>query len=309
MSKPPVLSDGDGIVTVRAPRSSSRRIVRFLLFLAALTLCFSWPLTSLFSYALRSDLHSHIVLIPLSAPIFSTFIGTNFRSHATPRSVGPYFLSCVDWPWSSSTLRRRLSAGCDRARIHLFRHCRRISLPRQELDEGCDVSFRFSALHGSPSRFGRQLAGERVKARFRRVRKFLSSAPDIPVLREGTVFQLPNITIEVAQECSGIRSSWVLLIASTLASYLFLKRNSNRLILVLAAIPLGFLRNGFRIAVIGLLCVNLGPQMIHSPIHRQGGPLFFVLSLFPLFLLLWFLRRTERSRQPNPETAMTNGTS
>ena len=77
-----------------------------------------------------------------------------------------------------------------------------------------------------------------------------------PVLRDGTVFQLPNITIEVAQECSGIRSSWVLLIASTLASYLFLKRNSNRLILVLAAIPLGFLRNGFRIAVIGLLCVN-----------------------------------------------------
>ena len=129
------------------------------------------------------------------------------------------------------------------------------------------------------------------------------------VLRDRLVFQLPNITIEVAQECSGIRSSWVLLIASTLASYLFLKRNSNRLILVLAAIPLGFLRNGFRIAVIGLLCINLGPQMIHSPIHRQGGPLFFVLSLFPLFLLLWFLRRIERPRGAKPATGMTNGTS
>jgi exosortase len=31
-----------------------------------------------------------------------------------------------------------------------------------------------------------------------------------PVLRDGTVFQLPGIVIEVAQECSGIRSSWVL---------------------------------------------------------------------------------------------------
>ena len=120
----------------------------------------------------------------------------------------------------------------------------------------------------------------------------------IPVLREGTIFQLPNITLEVAQECSGIRSSWVLLIASTLASYLFLKRNSNRLILVLASIPLGFLRNGFRIAVIRTPLCRRGSAMIHSPIHKQGGPLFFVLSLFPLFLLLWFLRRAERSRLP-----------
>ena len=32
-----------------------------------------------------------------------------------------------------------------------------------------------------------------------------------PFLRAGLIFQLPNITIEVAQECSGIRSSWVLL--------------------------------------------------------------------------------------------------
>jgi exosortase/archaeosortase family protein len=53
------------------------------------------------------------------------------------------------------------------------------------------------------------------------------------------------------------------------------------------------LRNGFRILVIGLLCVNVGPQMIHSVIHRRGGPVFFVLSLIPLLLLLWWLRRGE----------------
>ena len=119
----------------------------------------------------------------------------------------------------------------------------------------------------------------------------------IPVLRDGTIFQLPGIVIEVAQECSGIRSSWVLFIASVLASYLFLRRTPHRLILVLAAIPLGVLRNGFRITVIGLLCVYFGPQMIHHPIHRRGGPIFFVLSLIPLITILWLLRRNEdRSR-------------
>jgi exosortase C (VPDSG-CTERM-specific) len=116
-----------------------------------------------------------------------------------------------------------------------------------------------------------------------------------PVLRAGRVFQLPNITIEVAQECSGIRSSWVLLMTSILAANLFLKTSWRRIVIVAFIIPLGILRNGFRILVIGLLCVNAGPQMIHSPIHTRGGPVFFVLSLVPFLLLLWWLRKGERS--------------
>lgn len=115
-----------------------------------------------------------------------------------------------------------------------------------------------------------------------------------PFLREGTVFQLPNITLQVAQECSGIRSSWVLLITSLVASNLFLRTSWRRLMLVAFVIPLGLLRNGFRVCVIGLLCVHFGPDMIDSPIHHRGGPIFFALSLVPLFLLLWWLRRGEK---------------
>jgi exosortase C (VPDSG-CTERM-specific) len=120
-----------------------------------------------------------------------------------------------------------------------------------------------------------------------------------PFLRAGAFFQLPNITIEVAQECSGIRSSWVLFMTSILAANLFLKTRWRRFALVAFVIPLGLLRNGFRILVIGLLCVNVGPQMIHSVIDRRGGPLFFMLSLIPFFLALWWLRKGDvRTRQP-----------
>jgi exosortase C (VPDSG-CTERM-specific) len=122
----------------------------------------------------------------------------------------------------------------------------------------------------------------------------------IPFLRAGLFFQLPNITIEVAQECSGIRSSWVLLMTSIVGANLFLKTPWRRLALVAFVIPLAILRNGFRILVIGLLCVNVGPQMIHSLIHRRGGPLFFMLSLIPFFLVLWWLRKGYiRTRQPD----------
>jgi exosortase C (VPDSG-CTERM-specific) len=120
-----------------------------------------------------------------------------------------------------------------------------------------------------------------------------------PFLRGGNIFQLPNITIEVAQECSGIRSSWVLFMTSILAANLFFKTPWRRFVLVAFVIPLAILRNGFRILVIALLCVNIGPQMIHSLIHRRGGPVFFVLSLIPFLLLLWWLRKGDvRARQP-----------
>jgi exosortase C (VPDSG-CTERM-specific) len=114
-----------------------------------------------------------------------------------------------------------------------------------------------------------------------------------PFLRNGTVFQLPGIAVEVAKECSGIHSSLVLFITSLLASYLFLRSPWRRALLVAAIIPLGLLRNGVRILTISLLCVHIGPHMINSVIHRRGGPFFFAASLIPLFLLLWWLRRGE----------------
>jgi len=119
-----------------------------------------------------------------------------------------------------------------------------------------------------------------------------------PRVRQGTVFELPGIVLRVAQECSGIRSSWVLFITSLLASHVFLRTKWRRIMLVAFVIPLGIMRNGFRILVIGLLCVHLGPHMVHSPIHHKGGPLFFALSLVPLTLLLWWLRRQERRLNP-----------
>jgi exosortase C (VPDSG-CTERM-specific) len=115
-----------------------------------------------------------------------------------------------------------------------------------------------------------------------------------PLLRDGTLLGLPGITLHVARECSGIHSSWVLFITSLVASYLFLESPWRRLIFVAFVFPLAIARNAFRILVIGLLCVHIGPHMVESYIHRQGGPIFFALSLVPLFMMLLLLKRQER---------------
>lgn len=120
----------------------------------------------------------------------------------------------------------------------------------------------------------------------------------LPTLRDGLEFRLPGLTIKVAQECSGIRSSLILFITSMLAGYLFLQTYWKRTVLTLFVIPLGILRNAFRILVLAWLTVEVDPRIIDSALHRRGGPLFFALSLIPFFLLLLLLRKSE----PKPKT-------
>lgn len=122
----------------------------------------------------------------------------------------------------------------------------------------------------------------------------------VPVFRQGLVLQLPGMRLEVAPECSGIHSTLVLFITSLVASQLFLRATSKRVLLVLVVIPLGILRNAIRICTIGNLCIRVGPEMIDAPIHRRGGPLFFLISLVPLFLLLYILRKSESNVPPRP---------
>lgn len=115
------------------------------------------------------------------------------------------------------------------------------------------------------------------------------------------IFELPGISLRVAPECSGIRSTLVLFMTSLVAGHLFLRSPWRRFVLTTAVIPLALLRNGFRIFVLGQLCIHIGPHMINSVWHHHGGPIFFALSLIPFSIFVYFLMRAERrTRRPPP---------
>jgi len=113
------------------------------------------------------------------------------------------------------------------------------------------------------------------------------------VLRTNTAFTMPGFSLDVQPECSGIHSSLVLLITSTLAAYLFLRSPYHRWLFILCIVPLAILRNGFRVWSLAEIGVHFNPLILDSAFHHHGGPLFFLLSLIPLFLFLKFLIKCE----------------
>jgi exosortase len=117
-----------------------------------------------------------------------------------------------------------------------------------------------------------------------------------PVLRQGLVFALPKVTIEVAKECSGIRSTQALLITCLVAGHLFLRTNWRRTVLLAAAVPVLILKNGVRIATLTLLAVHVDPSFLTGRLHRDGGFVFFTLGMLILLPLLWWLEKTEAAR-------------
>jgi exosortase/archaeosortase family protein len=110
------------------------------------------------------------------------------------------------------------------------------------------------------------------------------------------VFQLPFIAIEVADACSGIRSSIGLLITSLLAGYMFLAKVHNRLLLLLAIVPITIFKNGVRIVTLSLLSIHVDPSYLSGQLHHEGGIVFFMISLALLTPILLLLMRSERRR-------------
>ncbi len=282
------------------PRPQRSRVGGCAGFVVLLVLLFIQPLTRLILYAARSNLDSYIVLVPfitayllyLQRGRLTTPYRTSIAGTVAAVAIGIVAVAgAIEWRGSLSNndglaLMALAFVSFVAAGGFLFFGSKWM------VSKAFPVAFLIFMVP-LPDAAVNWLEKASVLASAEAAALFFRLA-GTPLVRQGTVFELPGIVLQVAQECSGIRSSWVLFITSLLASHLFLRTRWRKAVLVAFVIPLGILRNGFRIAVIGLLCVHVGPYMIDSPIHHRGGPLFFALSLIPLFLLLWWLRRQER---------------
>jgi exosortase C (VPDSG-CTERM-specific) len=283
--------------------SIRRRFASFLVCVALLSICFWRPLLDLIRFASQTELYSHILLIPFvvvyliwlkrkNLPVnleSSPFAGALAAGAGALIVLAYWWMAQKGWDFNRNgyLCMTMLSFVCIVTGLALA--CfgkpvlRSFAFPAGMLffivpfptfvEQGIEVFFQYTSAEAA---------------------SLMLSVSQTPVLREGLVFKLPGIVMEVAQECSGIRSTLVLFITSLIGGYVFFQFKSHRAILAFLVIPIAILRNGFRIFTIAMLCIHVDPAMIHSIIHRRGGPLFFLLSLIPFFLVLIFLFRRER---------------
>jgi len=108
------------------------------------------------------------------------------------------------------------------------------------------------------------------------------SALGVPVLREGNLIHLSNTTLEVAEACSGIRSLVSLLTLAVIYGRLTDPSVTRRLILVLAAIPIAVIANGFRIAGTGVAAHRFGAAAAEGFFHSFSGWAVFIAATIML---------------------------
>jgi exosortase C (VPDSG-CTERM-specific) len=292
-----------------------RRLMGWSCFCAFLSVAFAKPLFGLTRFALGSELFSYVVLIPL----MSIYLLWSKRNELLSCRVGPFSFSAVI----------PVLAGVGLLVAYEVMSVRGWTLTENDylsITIGSFVSFVIAGflfffggdmLRKAAFPIGFLICMVPLPTPFTNwLEKFLQhssadaasallSLSGATVFRDGQFFHLPGIVIEVAKECSGVHSTLVLFVTSLLAGHIFLRSPWKKAALALAVVPLGIVRNGFRIFTISWLCVHVSPEMIDSPIHHRGGPIFFILSLVPFLAFLFVLRRSERPKNIPP--AVTAG--
>jgi exosortase len=126
---------------------------------------------------------------------------------------------------------------------------------------------------------------------------------NVPFNRTGVILILPRVTIEIAQECSGIRSSMVLLIATLVIGHLLVRSLWSKAGLVLLFVPLMIAKNGVRIFALSMLGMYVDPSFLAGRLHRNGGIIFLGLA----FACTWSVAKVFHRIEARTSVSLAEG--
>lgn len=267
--------------------------------LAAISAAIWWgSLASSFSLALRDDQYTHILLIlPISAALIYLDwkplerSGLNVRVGSVLLGIAVLMTVVVRWSLVPLSSNMQLSAnmlalvvwwfaafvfcfGTRASRRALFPLCFllwMVPLPAFVLNPVVSL-----LQHGSAA-----------------AAHLLFLVVGVPVAQRGVLVHIPGLTLEVARECSSIRSSLILLVTTMVLAHLFLRSFWRKALVIALAIPLSVAKNGLRIFALGMLSTRVDPSFLTGRLHRQGGIIFLLIALAAVVFVLWILRRGE----------------
>lgn len=278
---------------------SQRRLVAFTILSSALILVGWHSLVDTFTLSLRNDEYTHILLIlPVSAALIyfdglflNNFVDWDLRIAPALVAIAAAIALNVRFGFAQLTADQQLSLrmfalvvawigifvlcfGLRPSRSALFPLLfllGLVPLPRNALNFTIAVLQQGSAWSAHA----------------------LFSACAVPVFQQGVLVTVPGLTIKVAQECSSIRSSSMLLVTAMVLAQVLLRSPWRKAVIIGLAIPLSVAKNGLRIFTIAMLGTRVDPGYLTGRLHHQGGIVFFAVALAGIFTLIWIFRRSE----------------
>jgi EpsI family protein len=113
----------------------------------------------------------------------------------------------------------------------------------------------------------------------------------IPVYRDSYFLHLPNITLEVADACSGTASLFALCSLALVYSYFLPVSWRAKFLLSASAVPFAIFANLLRIITTAALTYYIGPIVLDSWFHSLAGTFNFAIIVTLLVLTGEFLRK------------------
>ena len=124
----------------------------------------------------------------------------------------------------------------------------------------------------------------------------MMSLVGLDVLREGNIIHIGNLSLQVAEACSGLRYFMPLVLLALLISYYGLSSWWTWGVMLLAVIPVAVFSNVLRVFITGLLVSRGFTWLLQDPYHSFLGWLTFVFALGMFLSILIILRKVEKTK-------------
>src|SRR6266481_3049539 len=276
----------------------SKRWLLFTVWIVVSSLLFAKPLIALVRLSLTNDDASHLILIPfLTAGLLFMERRTIFNNLSFNTGGGIFlFLSViialsVRFAGDKVPPDLRLT-GNSLALILLWITGFAFSFGKAAV-KSAYFSFLFLFLTVPLPNFLLERIISLLQAGSAEITEVLFNLTGVPVLREGLVFHLARLNIEVARECSGIRSTLALFVLTLPVVHYSFHSLWRKLFFLTCAFFMMILKNGIRIVTLSLLAMYVDPSFLSGTLHHKGGIVFFLLGLLLLLPVLLLLRRGE----------------